>query len=140
SALKLHALVLYTQPLLKSGFAGQQDSSPRSHHAMPGQTSGAAQRPHYLPRSAFESRNSRHSAISEHLTARNVSDNFVNVSEHRVRLRPGAADCGQTPAAVFTGESSSSLTFKANISVEKGFWRNGILWLKPPWVESLSSV
>src|SRR5579859_3308441 len=140
AAAELHPFILEPKALLQSGLAGKQYSAVRSHHPMPGQPVLAAQCPHHLPGSAFESGGLGYTPVGQHLAARYPANNPVDLFEHsRSRLQHQDAVLLETVGAA-TGESSSSRTLSASISVEKGFCRNGNEWCRPPWTESLSSV
>jgi hypothetical protein len=81
-AAKRNPLGFQTDALLHPALARQQDSSSRSHHAVPGDASSVLERPHHLPRVARKSGRFGHCSIRRHLSARNPPGHGSQFFQH----------------------------------------------------------
>jgi hypothetical protein len=81
----LHALCFQVQTLLMRAIASEQNAAASAHHAMPGYSSRLLERPHDLPRPAWETSGASHRAVTCYFAARNSTNGIAQFVEHRAR-------------------------------------------------------
>jgi len=82
-----YAFGLEAQPLLEAVLTGQHDFSAGAHHAMPGQTTRSAQRPHYLPGAPWKTGGTRNIPIRGNLAFRNSANGVADDAKQAGLLR-----------------------------------------------------